>query len=118
MIRLLRALFASPEAERDPEAWALRLAAHAGVGAALWLLLAWAGPAWATGLVAATLGAWEAWQWQGGRRMAFDGLLDLMAGVIPAVGLYAVAHHQTAAAVGCGLAALAVVAAGVWRRQC
>lgn len=117
MIGLLRALFASPEAERDPEAWALRLAAHAGLGAALWLLLAWTGPAWATGLVGAALGAWEAVQWQGGRRMAFDGLLDLMAGVIPAVGLYAVAHHQTAAAVGCGFALVAVMAAGVGKRR-
>lgn len=117
MIRLLRALFASPEAERDPEAWALRLAAHAGVGAALWLLLAWTGPAWATGLVAAALGAWEAVQWQGGRRMAFDGLLDWLGGVIPAVALYAVWHHQTAAAVGCGIAMLIVMAAGVEKRR-
>lgn len=117
MMNLLRALFAAPDAERDPAAWATRLTAHAGVGAGLWLLLAGMGPAWATGLVAAALGAWEAVQWQGGRRMAFDGLLDFMAGVIPAVGLYAVWHHQTAAAVGCGFALLAVLAAGVRKRR-
>lgn len=39
MIRLLRSIYATPEAERDPAAWATRFMAHLGLGAALWLVL-------------------------------------------------------------------------------
>lgn len=118
MIRLLRALFAAPEAERDPAAWATRFAAHLGLGAILWLVLAGAvGPGWASGLLAALYAAWEALQWPGGRRMAWDALLDCVAVWLALTGLWAVAHGQGLAATGCGLAALAVVWAGVRVRQ-
>lgn len=118
MIRLLRALFASPEAERDPAAWATRFAAHLGLGCIAWLVLAGIiGPGWASGLLAGGYSAWEALQWPGGRRMAWDGALDCVAVWLALTGLWAVAHGQGAAALGCGLAALAVVWAGVRVRQ-
>lgn len=118
MIRLLRALFATPEAERDPAAWATRFMAHLGLGSCLWLVLAGVtGPGWASGILGAGYAAWEIAQWPGGRRMAFDGLLDCVAVWLALTGLWAVAHGQGAAASGCGLAALAVIWAGVWRRQ-
>lgn len=118
MIRLLRALFAAPEAEADAAAWATRFAAHLGLGAILWLVLAGAiGPGWASGLLAGGYSAWEALQWPGGRRMAWDGALDCVAVWLALTGLWAVAHGQGMAATGCGLAALAVIAAGVERRR-
>ena len=118
MIRLLRTLYATPEAERDPAAWATRFAAHLGLGAVLWLVLAGViGPGWASGILAAGYAAFEALQWPGGRRMAWDGLLDCVAFWTALTALWAVAHGQGLAATGCGLAALAVMWAGVWRRS-
>lgn len=118
MIRLLRDLFAAPEAEADAGAWATRFAAHLGLGACLWLVLVGVtSPAWATGFLGAGYATWEALQWPGGRRMAWDGALDCVAVWLALTGLWAVAHGQGLAATGCGLAALAVVWAGVRVRQ-
>ena len=118
MIRLLRALFASPDAERDPMEWATRFMAHLGLGCVVWLILAeLAGPAGACLICGGAYAAFEAAQWQGGRRMAFDGLLDFVAFAFALTGLFAVAHQQGQAGMACGLAALAVVWAGVWRRS-
>ena len=116
MIYVLRALFAAPEAERDPADWATRFAAHVGLACILWLVLVDAtDPGWATGILLAGYAAWEAAQWPGGWRMAFDGLLDWVAFALALLGLRAVHHHHEA--LPFGLAALIVVMAGVWRRR-
>ena len=63
MIRLLRALFADPEAERDAGAWATRFMAHVGVGSLLWMaFVSVAGPGWASGILGAVYIAWEVGQ--------------------------------------------------------
>lgn len=117
MIRLIRALFATPEAERDPAAWATRYAAHVGVGAALWLIVqVWADPFPATAAVAALMAAWEVAQWRGGARMAWDGLLDWCGVTLAAAALWAVADGQIGWAAFSGAAVVATLAAGVWRR--
>lgn len=117
VLLLLRALHASPAAERDPEAWATRFMAHTGLGCVLWLVLVGlVGSGWASAIAAAGYAGWEAWQWPGGARMAFDGLLDWVAFASALTGQWAAWHGQGGAATGCGLAALVVVWVGVWRR--
>lgn len=117
MMALLRALFTTPEAERDPEAWATRFAAHFGLGCALWLVLVrFAGPWGATGGVALLYAAWEIAQWPGGWRMAADGVLDWCAVSIGVCALAYVWDRDAAAALGCGLAAAVVALAGIERR--
>ena len=135
MIRILLSMFRAPEAERDPEAWATRLFGHVGVGVLLWLaalailpesfqsetiphLIAvlLSGPEGAALVVAIAYAAWEALQWRGGARMAFDGLLDWVAVIIAPCALVQVWHHQVGAAAAFVIALMAVVVAGVWRR--
>lgn len=117
MIRLLIALYGSPDAERDPEAWATRFMAHLGLGVVLWLILSGIiGPTWAAGICGVIYAAFEILQWPGGRRMAFDGIVDSVAFWTGLAGLWAVAHGQDLAASGCGLAALLIVWVGAWRR--
>lgn len=107
MIPLIRSLFASPEAERDPTAWATRYAAHVGVGAALWSATAWALGPWAVALVAALAVVWEAAQWQGGKPALWDGVLDATGMIFGALMFVP----------SVGLAAAVVLAAGVKARQ-
>ena len=118
MIALLRALFATPEAERDPEAWATRYAAHFGIGCIGWLLLVrFTGPWGAACAVAALYAAWEALQWPGGWRMAADGVLDWCAVTLGLCALTAVWMHDIPAALGFGLAAVVVALAGIEKRM-
>ena len=118
MIALIRALFANPEAEDDPAAWATRYAAHVGVGAALWLIVqVWASPFPATAAVAALMAAWEVAQWRGGARMAWDGLLDWCGVTLAAAALWAVADGQTGMAAFSGAAVVVILVVGVKARQ-
>ena len=117
MMALLRALYASPEAERDPEAWATRFAAHFGLGCLGWLLLVrFTGPQSAAVAVCLAYLAWEALQWPGGLRMAADGVLDWCAVTLGVCALAAVWMHDAPAALGFGLATIVVALAGIERR--
>lgn len=117
MIRLLRALFAAPDAERDPAAWATRLFAHMGVGLIGWLFFTLPlGPWGAVAAVAVLYCIWETGQWPGGRRMAWDAVLDWCAVALAASAAASAWEQVGWAAAGAAVAALAIAAAGVWRR--
>lgn len=119
MIELLRALFNSPEAERNAEAWATRFAAHTGIGCIIWLsLVGIIGPVAASALCVIGYASFEMLQWRGGWRMALDGVLDFVAFAFAVCGLYAAWYQQNLAASASGLSAIIVAAAGIhWRNR-
>lgn len=118
MIRLLRALFATPEAERDPAAWATRLFAHIGVGLIGWaFFLPALGPWGAVLSVSILYTIWEAGQWPGSPRMLWDALLDWSV-VILSLLLVASAWERNGTATALsGAAILIICAVGVVKRR-
>lgn len=118
MIRLIRSLFATPEAERDPSAWASRLFAHMGVGLVGWVFFALPlGPWGAVAAVALLYAIWETGQSPRSWRMAWDGALDWCAVVVAVTAAASIWDHSTAGVIGCGATAVIICAAGVWRRS-
>lgn len=115
---IVAALFATPEAERDPEAWVTRFAAHLGLGAVVWLLLVrWVGPWSAATVVSLAYLAWEGLQWRGGWRMMADAALDWVAVAMGVCALTFVWQQDANAALACGVSTVAVAVAGVLRRS-
>lgn len=118
MLQVLKDLFKSPEAERDPADWLSRYMAHDGAAAFLWLavLSFTREPESAALAVVVVYAAWEAMQWRGGVRMALDGLLDWCAFTTRACALVQVWHQEAGAALAFTALSLAIMVAGVWRR--
>lgn len=117
MIRLLRNLFATPEAERAPAEWALRFMGHFGLAAIFFpALLPAIGPDWSAVVVCTVYAFWEVLQWRGGWRMVMDGVLDWVAVALSVGGLWSLWHQSAGWALGFAVAAFCVIVSGVWRR--
>lgn len=124
MIQLIKSLFASPEAETDPSAWATRFVAHFGLGVAATTILALLLPlTYALGLSMIAYTLWEAAQYHHAPPAArttalrWDGLLDLAAWSCGAFVVGMLAQGAILNAVMFVGAGAAVLASGVWSRS-
>lgn len=102
MLKLLRQMMRTPEAQRDPYQWAATLLAHAFIGVALAALLPWWVP------VAAYAG-WEAVQWWRFKADPWDCLLDWVAVCLGVCVAIALSADQGAAAACLALALILLV---------
>lgn len=117
MIRLIRALFATPGAEPDAEGWATRYCAHQGLallgGAALWSLMG------QSGLILSLIGyaVWETAQWlpRRGWYLLADCVLDWCSWAAATAIIWALAAGWSVAPLVA--ASAATLAAGIWRRS-
>lgn len=129
MIALIRAMFATPEAQSDPYVWAAALAGHWAIGAGL------------AGLVMAILprGVWSAVAmlsmaylvgWEGGqliaaagpqrglsRALVWDGILDWTAVTLGAITAAALWQHRRRIIAAAVAATVVILTAGVGRRK-
>lgn len=117
MWKLLKELFNTPSAEREPEPWATRAAAHFGVGTVLCLIMVpLLGPWGAVAIISAAYALWELCQWPGGLRMAWDGILDWVAVVLGAVAAGNITGATPWAGAAIAVCAVIVALAGIWAR--
>ena len=119
MIGLLRAMFATPEAQANAYTWAAVLMGHWAIGAALTVLLmaVLLRPLTCAALVSATYGL----IWEGGQLLAgggaWDGIADWTTVTLGALTIAAVWQHRRRLAAGAIGAIVTVLAAGIRRRK-
>ncbi|MDO5621200.1 MAG: hypothetical protein Q4G24_06995 [Paracoccus sp. (in: a-proteobacteria)] len=119
MNNLLIELFTSPAAETEAEPWATRFCAHQGLAALVMLVLVAAlGVELALIISLAAYAIWETGQGLTVRTapLWWDCALDWCAWALTSWGIAWLLWGQPWAASGCGLASLAVLTVGVWRR--
>lgn len=128
MIDLLRAMFATPEAQSDPYAWAAVLMGHWAIGAGLTALVIALSPFPARRAAIAVSLAYLI-GWEGGQLLAaalhgsvtraliWDGLLDWTAVTLGAITAAAVWQHRRRVVAAAVAATIIILTAGTARRK-
>ena len=130
MIALIRAMFATPEAQADPYVWAAALMGHWAIGAglaavvvAIWMRGAWASAAWTS---IAYLVGWEGSQLFGAAwdlsvavttLLLWDSILDWTAVTLGAITAAALWQHRRRIISAAVAATALILTAGVGRRK-
>lgn len=124
MIDLFKSLFNSPEAEKDPSAWAARYVAHLGLGViATVILIAFLPLRWALSVAVLGYVAWGTLQYRNvpsetrTKALRWDGVLDLTAWTSGVLIVATLATGDIGGVVLVVIAAVIAIAAGVSKRS-
>lgn len=120
LYRVLRRMWESPGTETDPADWATRFSAHMGLSAAITIALLALLPD--TLVLSVSLLGYAAWEWSQWRRargwlLWWDCVLDWTAWAVMALAVQNLGRADAVTAAALMLVAVAICAAGVWRRS-